>query len=71
MSIPNDFTGTPVFVGDDVAFFETNYRNMARGTVTKIGSAKFTVEYKNKGGPGTSKTYRFFADCVKIPKLPA
>ena len=45
-----DFIGKELQVGDTVAFPQPKYRNLRRGTVTKITPCKIKLEYKNHYG---------------------
>jgi len=45
MSIPKDFLGNDIHVGDKVAFMQLKYRNLITGTVVKITPKTLLIEH--------------------------
>lgn len=58
----NDYIGHPIYVGDEVVFIRTGYRELQGGKVVKIGKKKITIQVN--GRPSEMRV-RDPEDCIK------
>jgi len=56
-----DYRGMPIYVGDEVTFIRSGYRELQDGVVTKVGKKRITIK---ADGSGTLKI-RDPGDCIR------
>jgi len=61
-----DFLGNLIGVGDEVVFVQLGYRNLVRGTITKITPKTLTISH-DKTNVGGKQTKQFHDQVVRIP----
>jgi len=57
-----DFLGNELNVDDEVVFMQTNYRNLCKGIIKKLGEKKATIFN------GTENKYQFYCQIIKVIK---
>lgn len=63
--VHRDFWGTPLNVGDKVAFNQPSYKCLISGEIVKLNKQMVRIAYKRNGG--ITETNEWPYECVKKP----